>query len=334
MGTTDLGPDTVTSLVEDAVTAPSMHNAQPWRFVHRPGGDVIRLYGDPGRAMPESDPGHRALHLGCGAALFNLRVAAAWRHWDATIRLLPDPGDPWELAEIRLHRGPGPQADPDPDLHALHTALRRRHSSRFPYSDEPVPGPVLDGLSAAALLEGCRLVVPGPWHTDTVLSLVRDSALFEAADSAIRREIAAWTRTGSPGEGPVTEGIPAYAFGPRQFGVSAPVRDFDALHRVADREAAVFEKRPQIVLLGTEGDGPADWLRAGQAMQRVLLRATLDGLATSLISQPLEWTELRDEAGDPVRVTGRVQMIVRIGYGPAGPATPRRPVSEVLRFVE
>ncbi|MZE55277.1 nitroreductase, partial [Streptomyces sp. SID5770] len=25
----------VASLVEDAVTAPSMHNAQPWRFVHR-----------------------------------------------------------------------------------------------------------------------------------------------------------------------------------------------------------------------------------------------------------------------------------------------------------
>lgn len=330
MGIDALDPETVTSLVEDAVTAPSMHNAQPWRFAHRPGTDTIRLDGDPARAMPRGDPRHRALHLGCGAALFGLRVAAAWRGWDTTTRLLPDPADPWYFADVRVQRGSDPLPERDRELATLQPVLRRRHTSRFPYGEEPVPAPVLGALRAAALLEGCRLVVPGPWHTDAVLTLVQDSALFEAADSTVRREIAAWTRTGAPGEESAGDGIPAYAFGPRQFGVSAPVRDFDSPRRLADRGAAVFEKHPQILLLGTEEDRPADWLRAGQAMHRVLLQATLDGLATSPISQPLEWAELRRVARDPLAVTGSVQMILRIGYGPPGPATPRRPVSEVL----
>ncbi|MYV65527.1 nitroreductase, partial [Streptomyces sp. SID2131] len=46
----------VASLVEDAVTAPSMHNAQPWRFVHRTAADTVELYGDPSREMPHADP--------------------------------------------------------------------------------------------------------------------------------------------------------------------------------------------------------------------------------------------------------------------------------------
>jgi hypothetical protein len=93
---------------------------------------------------------------------------------------------------------------------------------------------------------------------------------------------------------------------------------------------AVFETHPQIALLGTVEDTPADWLRAGQAMQRVLLQATLDGLATSLMSQPLEWPELRPSVRDPSSAVGFVHMVFRLGYGPQGDATPRRPVADVL----
>lgn len=324
MPTTPLPRPLVTSLIEDAVTAPSMHNAQPWKFVHRT--DTIELYGDPSREMPREDPDHRGLHLGCGAALFNLRVAAAHRGRHTVTRLLPSPGDPWHLADVRL----APGDDEDDDLAALHPALPERHTSRFPFTEEPVPSEILDGLSAAALLEGCRLVVPGAWHTDTVLDLVHASELFEAADASVRAEIANWTRTAGEGDG--TTGIPSYALGPRQYDVTSPVRDFDTPRRLAERPAARFEKRPRIVLLGTAEDAPEDWLRAGQAMQRILLRATLDGLSTSLMSQPLEWPELRSHARDPGSTIGFVHMVIRLGYGPRGQATPRRPVDEVLSF--
>ncbi|MET9346347.1 Acg family FMN-binding oxidoreductase [Streptomyces termitum] len=318
----------VASLVEEAALAPSMHNAQPWRFVHREASGVLELHGDPSRAMPRQDPDHRALHIGCGAALFGLRVAAEHRGLRPDVRPLPAPGDPWHLADIRFE---GP-VEAGGDLDALHAALARRHTSRFPFAEEPVPAELLDGLCAAALLEGCRLIVPGDWHTDTVMSLVHASELFEAADEAVRAEIAAWTRTGAAGEGTSADGIPAYAFGPRQYDVTAPVRDFGAPGRAPARPSARFERTPQIALLGTAADTPESWLMAGQALQRVLLQATLDGLATSLMSQPLEWPELRFDARDPLSTVGYVHMVVRLGYGPAGRTTPRRPVSDVLVF--
>lgn len=314
--------------------APSMHNAQPWRFIHRTGSRSVALYGDPDRALPFGDVEHRALHLGCGAALFNLVVAAAHAGWTASVALLPDPGTPWHLADVALDEAEAEAEDADAnrDLADLYRAVRRRHSSRFPFSDEQIPGPVFDGLCSAALLEGCRLITPSAWHADAVMDLVHDAELLEAANEAVRAEIATWTRTGRGDEGPAADGIPADALGPRQYGVSSPVRDFDSSRRVPDRAVAVFEEHPQIALLGTLQDTRADWLRAGQAMQRVLLQATLDGLATSLMSQPLEWPELRSSVRDPSSAIGFVHMVFRLGYGPHGAATPRRPVTEVLSF--
>ncbi|MFC8272465.1 Acg family FMN-binding oxidoreductase [Streptomyces sp. NPDC057271] len=328
MSTTALTRPLVASLIEDAVTAPSMHNAQPWKFVCKAANGVIELHGDPLRGMPHEDPVHRALHIGCGAALFGLRVAAAHRGLRPTVRLLPSPDDPWHLADVRLDA----PDDADSDLGVLHAALSRRHTSRFPFTEERISSEVIDGLRAAALLEGCRLVVPGAWHTDTVMELVHASELFEATDEAVRAEIATWTRTGAAGEGPGTEGVPAYAFGPRQYDVTSPVRDFGAPRQVSGRPSARFEKNPQIALLGTVEDTPEAWLKAGQALHRVLLQATLDGLSTSLMSQPLEWPELRADARDPGSTVGFVHMVIRLGYGPQGQATPRRPVSEVLAF--
>ncbi|MFD9034452.1 Acg family FMN-binding oxidoreductase [Streptomyces sp. NPDC059567] len=328
MSTTEFDAAVVTSLVEDAVLAPSMHNAQPWKFVHRTGSRSIAMYGDPDRTLPYGDPDHRALHLGCGAAPFNLRVAAAHSGRAATVRLFPAPEDPWFLADTMLDE-PAPEPS-ERDLADLHPAVRRRHTSRFPFSDEQIPKPILDGLCSAALLEGCRLITPGAWHASAVMEVVHDAELLEAADEAVREEIATWTRTGRTDEGPDDQGIPADALGPRQYGVDSPVRDFDPTRRVPDRAVAVFEKHPHIALLGTVNDTPADWLRAGQAMQRMLLQAILDGLATSLMSQPLEWPELRSSVRDPSSAIGFVHMVFRLGYGPQGAATPRRPVGEVL----
>ncbi|MFI1280912.1 Acg family FMN-binding oxidoreductase [Streptomyces sp. NPDC020858] len=321
-----LDAGTARSLIGDAVTAPSMHNAQPWLFVLRPDDRAIELHGDPERAMPSTDPDLRALHLGCAAALFNLRVAAAAAGWETAVVLLPERDTPWYLAEVVLHE----TAAADRDLAALHPALRRRHTSRFPFTDEDIAPAVQDGLRAAALLEGARLVLPDAWHTEAVLNLVHDAEHREAMDPAAREETARWTHTDTAADGPRDAGIPSYAFGPRQSGSRAPVRDFGSWRPVPGRDSAVFEQHPRIALLGTPDDTPSDWLRAGQALQRVLLQATMDGLVASMTSQPLEWPELRWAVRDPVGAMGHVHMVLRLGYGPQGPATPRRAAADVL----
>lgn len=320
-----LDAETVTALVEDAAAAPSMHNAQPWKFRFLPGARTVHLRADLDRAMPRSDPTNRALHLGCGAALFNLRVAAAHAGWEPATRLLPEPADPELLASVRL-AGP---TGPDDSLAALYPAIHRRHTSRFPFDDREIPAGIQAELGDAARREGAQLAFPSAWHVETLLDLAHDAEGRESLDPAAFEDVARWTRIDAAAD-TATDGIPAYAFGPRRRDGKAPVRDFAGRRPVADRGTAAFEHTPHLALLGTSDDQPADWLSAGQALERVLLLATLHGLATSLTSHALESRDLRWLARDPVTAMGYVQIVVRLGYGPEGPATPRRPVRDVL----
>ena len=91
--------------------------------------------------------------------------------------------------------------------------------------------------------------------------------------------------------------------------------------------AALFNLR--LAVLCTPSSTRPDWLQAGQALQRVLLTATLRGIAASPLTQPLETPDAW-----PVRDPGSgfeyPQMILRLGCGLPVPPSPRRPVSELL----
>src|SRR5215472_6807201 len=93
-GTARLSRPVIEQLVRAAAAAPSMHNTQPWRFRVTDAGRAIELRADPARQLRYGDPAGRAAHIGCGAALFNLRLAAEAAGWQAVVRLLPDPGVP------------------------------------------------------------------------------------------------------------------------------------------------------------------------------------------------------------------------------------------------
>ncbi|MGP4050420.1 Acg family FMN-binding oxidoreductase [Streptomyces sp. 2A115] len=321
-----LDANTVTGIVRDATVAPSMHNAQPWKFRFVRDSGTVQVRSDLERAMPRADPTTCALHLGCGAALFNLRVAAAHAGWEPATELLPDLADPQLLATVRLTT----PVSPESDLAPLYPAIHRRRTSRHPFTDEEIPQAIKDALSAAALLEGARLIFPDAWHVQTLLDLVYDAEGRDALDPSASEELRRWTRVGADVTETATEGIPDYALGPRKRDGKAPVRDFAGRRPVPGRDAVTFENAPQLALLGTADDRPRDWLQAGQALERVLLQATLDGLSTSLTSHALEWPELRWAVRDPQSAMGFVQIVLRLGYGPSGPETPRRPVHEVL----
>lgn len=331
MDTRQTDTRTVTALVAEAVAAPSMHNAQPWRFRYLAGERTVLLLADTGRAMPRSDPEDRALTIGCGAALLNLRAAAAHAGLTPVVRLLPDPGEPLLLASVRLAGAPPSAADGD--LARLRPAIPERHTSRHPFEERDVPEDVRAALRRAAALEGAELMFPGPWHVETVLDLVHDAESRDALHPDGMEDLHRWTRLGPEAER-ATDGVPEYAFGPRLRDGKAPLRDFAGRRPVAHRAGAAFEKHPHLALLSTPGDDRAAWLSAGQALERVLLEATLAGLATSLTSHALESRDLRLLARDPVGGRGHVQMVLRLGYGPRGAATPRRPVQEVLDIVE
>src|SRR5690606_9818520 len=129
------------------------------------------------------------------------------------------------------------------------------------------------------------------------------------------------------GDGHV-DGVPESAGGPRPGPQDLlPARPFSSEPRDAGHNP---ETHPLVAVLGTVADTPADQVHAGQILQRVLLTATDDGLAASMISQPVEVETAREQLRLALGRSGPPQMVLRIGYGVPGAPTPRRPVDEVI----
>ncbi|MDQ0905212.1 hypothetical protein QFZ22_001197 [Streptomyces canus] len=227
------------------------------------------------------------------------RVSAAHADLTPDVRLLPEPQDPLLLAAVQLTGQAGRAPDDEPAR--LHAVIRQRHTSRHPFAEKDIPEDIRTTLQDAAARESAALLFPGPWHAEAVLDLVRDAESRDVMDSGAREDLVRWTRLG-PEADTAVDSVPEYAFGPRKRDGKAPVRDFAGRRPVADRGTTTFEYAPHLALLSAPGDGPADWLRAGQALERVLPEATLADLATSLTSHALRplscacWSATRDRA--------------------------------------
>jgi nitroreductase len=321
-----LTPQLARRLAGAAVTAPSIHNTQPWRFVARPADQVIELSADPGRMLRRTDPAGRAVHISCGAALFNLRLAVSCAAAEPVIRLLPQPSDPQLLAVLRLA---GPH-QPRPRERDLYAAIWRRHTSRAPLAGPPLSVPALAALSEAAALEGATLFLLDEAAADHVIRQTAAAQQRLRQDPAYLADLRAWV-----GGRRAADGIPEQALWPLARAGRESQEPFldeppPLLH------PAQLAGSPQLAVLTTRTRHRADWLRAGQALQRVLLVATLHGIATCPLSQAVDDAEPGYSRGrelDSQHFGGQQpQLVLRLGYGPPGPATPRRPVSDVLRI--
>jgi nitroreductase len=301
-----------------AIAAPSIHNTQPWLF--RPHDERIDVIVDRRRWLAATDPDGREMYVSVGAALLNLRLAMLAAGHRPLVALLPDPAQPDLAATVTIT----PAVPATPQVRALVEAIPRRQTNRRPFGSTPIAQPILDDLAAAARAEGGTLMTTDPATTAGVISLARTAEHRRRADPGYRRELAQWT---SP-DPERADGVPAAAFGPRPELAALPLRDFDLAH-TTDRRVARFETQPTLAVLYTTGDTTRDWLRAGQALERVLLTATSHGLATTPLTQAIEIPELRDLLNGPAEL-GMVQSIVRFGYAGRVRQTPRRPLADVL----
>ncbi|MFF4378400.1 Acg family FMN-binding oxidoreductase [Kitasatospora sp. NPDC001547] len=306
--------------------APSLHNSQPWRFTPTPDGRGLAVYADTGRSVPLADPVGAAVHIAVGAAVFNLRVAAGRLDREPLVRLLPDAAEPGLLAVLDLSR---PAAEQTPFGRDLYPAVAARHSSRLPFTQRDVPETVVGELIDAAREEGVVLTVLEEEGVRRVQALTAEAERRNAADPARTAESRAWLR---PDDGTAGDGIPQAALGPQDHDARVPMRGFAGRPPVApgQQPSQRFEALPQLCTLSTPGDGPLDWLRTGQALERVWLLATVHGVRLTVWHQAIEWPDTRWALRDPAAGPGHVQLVLRAGYGPPGAATPRRSAEETL----
>ncbi|MFF3500513.1 Acg family FMN-binding oxidoreductase [Streptomyces sp. NPDC003247] len=322
MRTREVDATAVQALLAAAVAAPSIHNSQPWRFGLDPESRSIEVRLDRRRQLPMADPHLRAQHLSVGAAVFNLRVAAAHLGWRPVVRLLPTTGDPDLLATVRLAP---PTADVRLPLGELYETIERRHTSRMPFTGRPVPDPVVTEMTGSARAEGAHLDVPDIPGTRRLLRLTQAAEARNAVHPARVTEARTWLT--APGTD-APYGIPLTALGPRDASGRMPVRDFTGRLPVPQLPALRFERHAQVALLWTSHDRREDWLRAGQALEHLLLTATRRGVRTSMLHQAMEWPDLRAAMAGSRRGCCP-QLLIRFGHGPEGVRTPRASAEDV-----
>ncbi len=307
-----------------ATYAPSVHNTQPWRIHTSP--HELRIYADRTRHLPVLDPTTRQLIISVGCAVLNARVALAAQGIDVDVFRLPDRAQPDLMASIRpAQTRPGT----DSGLAVLDNVLELRQTNRRRFADGVVPGEVVETLESAAAAEGAFLhVISDPDQRVTVAALSQRADDVENLDPAYRAELRAWTS-----DDPLRrDGVPHLAV-PHVDGSAGdeiPIRDFDT-HGAGGLPARTASSRNQcLVLLCTNGDAAVDWLRAGEALERVLLEVTRHGFVASPLTQVTEVPSARAQLRRELGLVAYPHILLRIGRAPATPASRRRRLADVL----
>jgi nitroreductase len=320
-----LASDATTALRRAAVRAtmaPSVHNTQPWRLRLKDGR--LDLFADRSRQLAVLDPTGRQMLVSCGCALMNARVSLAGDGLGAVVRRSRRPLVDEPLASLDATGEPA-----DLELAQLDPLVEVRQTNRRHFSDEPVPQALLEALETAAAAEGAWLfVVRDPDQRIAVAALSQHADDVENLNPAYRAELRAWT-TDDPTR---VDGVPALAV-PRVDGTAqdeVPIRDFDTRGTGGLPSRTASSRNQCLVLLGTVGDSPAEWFRAGEALERVLLEVTRYGFAASPLTQVTEVPSARTQLRRELGMDGYPHVLLRIGRAPTSPTSRRRRLVDVL----
>jgi hypothetical protein len=295
-------------LLRFAVLAPSSRNTQPWML--RITDEGIDVFADFTRRLLAIDPDDRELLMSVGAAIANIRIAAAHFGFTTSVRYDARP-DRALVASITVCE----TCLPDPKLTSLFSAIPKRHTNRALFDHEPIDprvwARVRDFLDSFP--ETFKVVLPD--EKQQAAELIDYAERLQMTRPALRAEMAEWIRAD---DGLHTDGVPAASWLVRQFKAHG-ARD----RRLADSASAL--------LVVCADDDRVSLLRAGEALERLLLTIAGAGLQYSFLNQAIEVKTLRQRVQILAGSKFPAQLLLRIGSSlPVDEPTPRRTVESVL----
>lgn len=310
-------------LVRFAALAANGHNTQPWRF--RLSDRRIEILPDLARRTPVVDPDDHHLYVSLGCAAENLSLAAAARGRPGAMRF-DDAGDGRILFEF--------SAGPDTPS-ALFDAIPQRQSTRADYDGRTVGTEDMNALAAAASVPGVDVVlITDRPRLDRIRDLVVAGNSAQMADPAFVTELKDWIRF-NPREALASgDGLYSAASGNPTLPTWLGRLMFDLAFRTDaenDKYARHLRSSAGVaVFVGAQSDRD-HWIRIGRACQRFALQATALGLKHAFLNQPVEVSALRPDLASLIGAPGkRPDIVMRFGYGPTLPMSPRRPVDAVF----
>jgi hypothetical protein len=317
----ELVPSDIQDVIRYATLAANSHNTQPWRF--HVGESSIDILPDFVRRTPVVDPDDHHLFVSLGCAAANLALAAAGS------------GRPGEISIA--HKGNGVHYEfeagsPRPD--PLLAAISKRQSTRAEYDGRSVASADLESLKQVAAIPGTNLVlIVDRARLGKVRDLVVAGNDEQMADSAFMRELKQWIRFNPKSAIASGDGLFSAASGnpslPTQLGGIAIDLLLSARFDGAKYARQIDSSAGIAVFFGDE-QNPDHWIKVGQACQRFALMATHLGLKTAFVNQPVEVVRLRSELAGLIGTTMRPDIVLRFGFGPTLPYSPRRSVASVM----
>ncbi len=308
-----------------ALLAPSPHNLQPW-LAELVGDDGVRLYREPGRRLPETDPQDRQITIGMGCFIELLVLAAGAAGHTAALTLYPEGAD-GPVAELRFDA-----ADAAADPLFAHVAERR--SCKEPFEDR-----ALAAQDRAALAAHARLVT-GSGPVAALRALTSAAWEVEAGTARTHRESVDLMRFGRREIEAAPDGIDLG--GPMleslmRVGVLTRDTLLDPDSRAHAQSMEMYREMlaatRAYAVLTSPGNTRADQIAAGRRWMRLDLAAAGRGVALHPVSQCLqEYPEMsahHARAHDLLAAPGEtVQMLGRVGYGPRVAQSPRWALEE------
>jgi nitroreductase len=327
IATTGVIAETLNRAAVRATLAPSIHNTQPWTFVLRP--DSLEVHSDSTRQLGVLDPRSRQLTISCGCAIFNARVAIAAAGFEPLVEYFPDAYHPDILA--RIHIGEHREWIP---IAALDDAIDRRRTNRRRFADEPVPHSLVYDLVAAARAEGADLIpITRPEHRQAATKLSELADNIESSDPAYLAELEAWTSDDPRRlDGVQAATVPYVGTEPAHAEDVLPIRAFDVRGMGWLPAATTAETNECLLLLACADDGPAAWLRAGEALEHVWLELTRQGYWASPLSQVVEVAVTHERLRAELGLDVNPEILLRVGHAPETMPTRRRRHTDVIVY--
>ena len=316
-------------LLRYMILAPSTFNTQPWKF--RVTAEGIEVFGDYTRRLPIVDAGNRELLMSIGAAVMNLRVAAAYYGFACSVRYNYSGSSEEPLAFIRLAPRGG-EIDPESrQLASLVSSIPKRHTNRNPFLDSRIPAAVVNAVRQCASGSDASVLVSVDGSlNERIADLVSRGDQIQLSDPLYRQNLAEWLRAGSTES---NDGVPGEAFGfDDRLALVAQwaTRTIDAGKVRAARDRNLCLEAPGLIVICSEED-VSSWLSAGELLEHVLLTLTREGVHHSYFNMPVHLPDLRAEIKQMLSVESWPQLLLRIGYSLTPPVvTPRRPVEDVM----
>lgn len=315
-------------LLRFAVLAPSTYNTQPWLF--RVTVDGVDVFADYTRRLPVADPGGRELLMSIGAAVMNLRVAAAHFGFCCDVTYNHSGASEEPLASVRITYRDIRSAGADV-LGGLFGAITRRHTNRHPFLLSRIPTAVLDRVSGlAAGTDILAVTCTDGDRNSRIAEVVSQGDKRLMADAGYRRNLSSWLHANGSSH---IDGMPAQAFGvDGRLAAIAPwaagVLDLGKIRAAHDRNLCL--EAPGLIALCSEDSVP-HVVAVGELLEHMLLVLTAEGLHHSYFNLPIQVPELRTELQHILEAAAPPQLLLRIGYSLSEPVTTaRRPLKDVL----